>query len=189
MTPEDHRRICVLAGPSGVGKGTVVAQLLEREPRIWLSISATTRAPRPGEREGESYFFVDDEHFDHLVESGEMLEWAVVHGKHRYGTPRQPVLEAYAAGKIPLLEIDLAGARQVRQSLPEAFQIFLAPPSFQELEARLRGRGTETEEAIDRRLETARGELAAQEEFDAVVVNDTVARATGEILDLIAPKR
>ena len=99
------------------------------------------------------------------------------------------MLEAYAAGKIPLLEIDLAGARQVRQSLPEAFQIFLAPPSFQELEARLRGRGTETEEAIERRLETARGELAAQAEFDAVVVNDTVARATGEILDLIAPKR
>lgn len=168
-----------------MGKGTIVKPLLKADPELWLSVSATTRAPRPGEIDGYHYRFVDDDEFDHLVSSGQMLEWAVVHGKHRYGTPRQPVLDALAHGIIPILEVDLAGARQIRESLPEAPQIFLKPPSWEELEKRLRGRGTETEEQIERRLETARIELAAESEFDYVVVNDEVARATSELLHFI----
>ncbi|MDY5153135.1 guanylate kinase [Actinobaculum suis] len=182
---EEHAKIFVIAGPSGVGKGTIVKAMAARSPKIWVSISATTRAPRPHEVDGESYFFVTDQEFDRMVATGQMLEWAVVHGNAKYGTPRAPIEEALRAGKVPVLEIDVAGARQVRTSAPEAVQIFIAPPSWEELERRLRGRGTETETQIARRLQTAQSELAAEPEFDIVVVNDTVARATGQILQIM----
>lgn len=177
--------IFVIVGPSGVGKGTVLRELLEREPRCWLSVSATTRLPRPGEADGADYFFVTPEGFDDLVRQGGMLEWALVHGANRYGTPKEPVLRALDEGRVPILEVDLDGARQIRRSLPEAEQIFMAPPSWQELERRLAERGTESEEERERRLETARRELAAVGEFDAVVVNDSVSRATDELLHIM----
>ena len=182
-------RAFVVVGPSGVGKGTVLKEALARAPECWLSVSATTRDPRPGEREGVDYFFVSDERFDELVETGQMLEWALVHGVNRYGTPRGPVDDAAARGRIPVLELDLAGARQVRPSMPEAAQIFIAPPAWEELERRLRGRGTESPEEIARRLETAREEMAAMEEFDVVVVNDSVSRATEELLRIFGITR
>ena len=173
--------VYVVTGPTAVGKGTVIAALREQFPDIWYSVSATTRAPRPGEIEGQSYYFVSDAEFDELVASGKMLEWALVHGMHRYGTPRDPVLAAAAAGKPVLLELDLAGSRQVRASLPEAVHIFIAPPSWEELVRRLQGRGTEDAAEQARRLETARAEMAAIDEFDVVVVNNTVAQATKEL--------
>jgi len=169
-------RPTVLTGPSGVGKGTLVARLRERHPELWLSVSATTRAPRTGERDGIHYFFHSKERFHELVQSGGLLEWAKFAGNY-YGTPRQPVSERVAKGIPVLLEIELEGARQVRNSLPEATQIFLAPPSIEELENRIRGRGTEAEEAIQRRLKRAKEELAAQTEFDAVIVNDDLETA------------
>ena len=169
-------RPTVLTGPSGVGKGTLVARLRERHPELWLSVSATTRAPRTGERDGIHYFFHSKERFHELVQSGGLLEWAEFAG-NCYGTPRQPVSERLANGIPVLLEIELEGARQVRNSLPEAIQIFLAPPSVEELEKRIRGRGTEAEEAIQRRLKRAQEELAAQTEFDAVIVNDDLETA------------
>ena len=175
----------LIAGPSGVGKGTIVSRLLDASSRIWSSVSATTRPSRPGETEGVHYYFVTDEEFDRLIDEGEMLEWALVHGKHRYGTPRQPVLDVQAKGLIPLLEIDLDGARQIRKSMPEAIQIFIEPPSMEELERRLRGRGTEDGEEIARRLETARGEMAARDEFDVRIVNRDVSGATRQILHLM----
>ncbi|MFT0847120.1 guanylate kinase [Actinomycetaceae bacterium L2_0104] len=177
--------VFVIAGPSGVGKGTVLKEFLSRAPQCWLSVSATTRDPRPGEVDGVHYHFVSDAEFDELVATGQMLEWAVVHGKHRYGTPRQPVEEAVRDGRIAILEVDLAGARQIRESLPAARQIFIAPPSWEELEHRLRGRGTESTEQIERRLETARIEMDAQNEFDDVVSNDSVSRATDDLLHII----
>ncbi|KTF04982.1 MULTISPECIES: guanylate kinase [Trueperella] len=179
----------VLTGPTAVGKGTVIAELRKEMPDLWFSISATTRAPRPGEVDGVNYFFVTHEEFDRLVAEGQMLEWAVVHGLNKYGTPRGPVDEALAQGRTVLLEVDLAGARQIRESMPEAAQIFLAPPSWEELEARLRGRGTESAEEQRRRLETAKVELAAEGEFDEVVVNITVAQATEDILKIMAEGR
>ena len=179
----------VLTGPTAVGKGTVIAELRKEVPDLWFSISATTRAPRPGEVDGVNYFFVTHEEFDRLVAEGQMLEWAVVHGLNKYGTPRGPVDEALAQGRTVLLEVDLAGARQIRESMPEAAQIFLAPPSWEELEARLRGRGTESAEEQRRRLETAKVELAAEGEFDEVVVNITVAQATEDILKIMAEGR
>lgn len=169
-------RPTVLTGPSGVGKGTLVARLRERHPELWLSVSATTRAPRTGERDGIHYFFHSKERFHELVQSGGLLEWAEFAGNY-YGTPRQPVSERVAKGIPVLLEIELEGARQVRNSLPEATQIFLAPPSIEELENRIRGRGTEAEEAIQRRLKRAKEELAAQTEFDAVIVNNDLETA------------
>ncbi len=174
----------VVAGPSGVGKGTILASLCDRAPECWLSISATTRSPRPGEIDGVHYFFLTEKEFDRLLAEGNMLEWAVVHGKHRYGTPRGPVEDALAHGKTVILEVDLDGARQIRSSMPQVRQIFIAPPSFDVLERRLRSRATETEEQIRRRLETARVELAAADEFDIVLVNDSVARATDELLHI-----
>lgn len=174
-----------IVGPSGVGKGTIVSRLLDANSRIWASVSATTRPARAGEIDGVHYHFVSDEEFDRLIDEGQMLEWACVHGKHRYGTPRQPVLDAQEKGLIPLLEIDLDGARQIRQSMPEAVQIFIEPPSMEELERRLRGRGTEDEEEIQRRLETARGEMSARDEFDMCIVNKDVSGATRQILHLM----
>lgn len=174
---------CVLAGPSGVGKGTVVKELLARSGQLRLSVSATTRPPRPGERDGIDYHFISEEEFDHLIASGQMLEWALVHGRYRYGTPRAE-LDADPK-KIVILEVDLAGARSIRSLMPEIPQIFLCPPSWQQLEERLRGRGTENEDQIQARLNTARAELAAQEEFDVIVVNDSVSRATTQILGIL----
>nr|WP_255718350.1 guanylate kinase [Micrococcus sp. ACRRV] len=174
-----------MAGPTAVGKGTVSAYIREHYPQAWLSVSATTRAPRPGEEDGVHYFFTTPEEFDELVAGDQMLEWAVVHGRNRYGTRRDRVAEAVAAGRHVLLEIDLQGARQVRRTLPEATFVFLAPPSWDELVSRLVGRGTEGPEEQRRRLETARLELAAEPEFDAVVVNDAVERAAAELVKLM----
>ena len=173
-------RLALLTGPSGVGKGTLVALLQERHPHLWLSVSATTRAPRAGEQDGVHYFFKTRQDFDALVNSGGFLEWAEF-ASNCYGTPRAPVEERLAAGTPVLLEIELEGARQVRKTFPEALQIFLAPPSFGELERRIRGRGTESAEAIQRRLDRARAELDAQSEFDAVVVNDDLEAAFSEL--------
>jgi len=169
-----------------VGKGTVAAYVRATHPEIWISVSATTRRPRPGEVHGRHYWFVDDAEFDRMVAEGELLEWAVVHGRARYGTPRGPVVEALEAGRPVLLEIDLQGARQVRETMPEAFFVFLEPPSWEELVSRLLGRGTETEEERARRLETAREEMAAASEFDATVVNVEISAAGEELVALIS---
>jgi guanylate kinase len=178
-------RLTVLAGPTAVGKGTVSADLRARYPQVWLSVSATTRAPRPGEVDGVHYHFVTPEEFDAMAADGELLEWAVVHGRNRYGTPRRPVEERLAAGAPALLEIDLQGARQVRTTMPEAQFVFLAPPSMDELVRRLVGRGTEDAEERARRLTTAEVEMAAAVEFDHVIVNDEVRRATDELVALM----
>ena len=178
-------RLTVLAGPTAVGKGTVASAVREAHPEVWISISATTRAPRPGEVDGVHYFFVSDEEFDRMIADGELLEWAVVHSAARYGTPRGPVLAALAEGRPTLLEIDLEGARQVRESMPEAQFVFLAPPSWEELVRRLVGRGTETEEERERRLATARTELAAEPEFDVTIVNHEVHAAADELVTLM----
>lgn len=177
--------VTVLAGPTAVGKGTVSAAIRARYPQIWLSVSATTRPPRPGERDGVHYRFLSEDEFTELVESGQMLEWAVVHGRHRYGTPRGPVEQAVAEGRPVLLEIDLAGARQIRETLPDSRFVFLAPPDWDTLVQRLVGRGTESEEERERRLATARIELAAEGEFDVTVVNDTVDRASAQLAALM----
>ncbi|MCD9152999.1 guanylate kinase [Aeromicrobium duanguangcaii] len=177
-------RLIVLAGPTAVGKGTVAAWVREHHPEIWMSVSATTRPPRPGEIEGEHYHFVSNEEFDRLVAHDGLLEWAVVHGVNRYGTPRAAVEEKLAQGESVLLEIDLQGARQVRAHMPEAYLVFLAPPSWEELVNRLVGRGTETEAERERRLETAREELAAVSEFDTTIVNTEVDEAGRELVDL-----
>lgn len=179
-------RLLVLAGPTAVGKGTVAARIREAYPEIHLSVSATTRAPRPGEIDGVHYFFVGDAEFDRMVAQHELLEYATVHNAYRYGTPRGPVDTALAAGKTVLLEIDLQGARQVRAAEPSATLVFLLPPSWDELVNRLVGRGTEGPEERARRLRTAKAELAAQHEFDHLVVNEDVATAAQEVVDLSA---
>ncbi|WP_454131782.1 guanylate kinase [Microbacterium lacticum] len=177
-------RLVVLAGPTAVGKGTVAAHIRDHHPEIMLSVSATTRPPRPGEVDGEHYYFVDDAAFDRLVETGALLEHATVHNKYRYGTPREPIERALADGRSVLLEIDLQGARQVRAAAPDAKLVFLLPPTWDELMHRLVGRGTEGEEERTRRLRTAKHELASQGEFDYRVVNDDVARAAAEVATL-----
>jgi guanylate kinase len=168
-----------------VGKGTVVSQLAADYPEIFVSVSATTRAPRPGEIHGHHYLFVSDAEFDELIAQDALLEWALVHGRARYGTPRAPVLAALAAGRQALLEIDLQGARQVRVRCPNARFVFLAPPSWEELVRRLEGRGTESSIERERRLLTAREELAAQVEFDHVVVNREVGQAVQDLVALL----
>ncbi len=178
-------RLVVLAGPTAVGKGTVSAHVREHFPEVWLSVSATTRSARPGEQEGVHYHFVDEDEFARMEREGELLESAVVHGLAHYGTPREPVEQALAEGRMALLEIDLQGARQVRQNLPGALFVFLAPPSWDELVRRLVGRGTEDEREREARLATARRELAAQEEFDLTIVNDDVRRAAEELVSLM----
>lgn len=182
--PASRSRLVVLAGPTAVGKGTVAAHIREHHPEILLSVSATTRAPRPGEVEGEHYFFVDDAEFDRMIAAGELLEHATVHNKYRYGTPKAPIDAALAEGRTVLLEIDLQGARQVRAAAPDATLVFLLPPSWDELVQRLVGRGTEDDEERARRLRTAKRELASQGEFDYRVVNDEVARAAAEVAAL-----
>ena len=177
-------RLVVLAGPTAVGKGTVAAYIKDHHPEILLSVSATTRAPRPGEVHGEHYFFVDDAEFDRMIADGELLEHATVHNAYRYGTPRGPIEKALAEGRTVLLEIDLQGARQVREADPSATLVFLLPPSWDELVQRLVGRGTEDAAERARRLRTAKTELASQGEFDYRVMNDDVAHAADEVARL-----
>jgi guanylate kinase len=177
--------LTVLAGPTAVGKGTVSTYVRDHYPQVWLSVSATTRDPRPGEVDGTHYFFVSDEEFDAMARDGQLLEWAVVHNSHRYGTLRSTVEEALGRGRSVLLEIDLQGARQIRSTMPEATFVFLAPPSWDEMVARLVGRGTETAAEQRVRLETAKLELAAEPEFDHTVINDRVERAAAELVQLM----
>ena len=169
-------RLTVITGPSGVGKGSLVKKLLERNKEFWLSISATTRKPREGEMDGEHYFFLERDHFEKLVKENGFLEWAEFAG-NLYGTPRSEVLSQLEQGKQVLLEIELEGARKVRQSFPEAFQLFIAPPSLEELERRIRGRETEEEKSINMRLRRAQDELKAKGEFDELIVNDDFEEA------------
>lgn len=175
----------VLAGPTAVGKGTVAAEVRRCHPEIWISVSATTRSPRPGEEDGVHYWFVSEDEFDAMIERGDLLEWAIVHRAARYGTPRGPVELALAAGRRAMLEIDLQGARQVRRSMPEALFVFLKPPSWEELVRRLVGRGTEEAAERERRLETATAELAAESEFDVCVVNHEVHDAAEQLVSLM----
>ncbi|MEU6013981.1 guanylate kinase [Streptomyces sp. NPDC047515] len=184
VPPDVRPRLTVLSGPSGVGKSTVVAHMRKAHPEVWLSVSATTRKPRPGERNGVHYFFVDNDEFDKLIANGELLEWAEFAG-NRYGTPRRAVLDRLEAGEPVLLEIDLQGARLVRQSMSDARLVFLAPPSWEELVRRLTGRGTESAEVIERRLAAARIELAAESEFDTTLVNTSVEDVARELLALM----
>jgi guanylate kinase len=184
----DRGLVVVVSGPSGVGKGSVHAGLYGLLEGLELSVSATTRGPRPGERDGVAYHFVDDAAFDRMVAGDALLEWAEYAG-HRYGTPRGPLEDAVARGRTVLLEIEVQGALQVRSRLPEALLIFLVPPAFAELERRLRDRGTEDEATIQARLEVARSEMAAQDAFDHVVVNDDLDRCTAEVARLISRAR
>jgi guanylate kinase len=174
----------VLAGPSGVGKGSVVAALRKRHPEVWVSLSATTRAPRPGEAHGVDYLFLSGDEFARLRENDELLESASYAGNW-YGTPRGPVLERLTSGQPALLEIELQGARQVRRTMPEARLVFLVPPSWEELERRLRERATESPEAMRQRLDLARRELAAEDEFDVVLVNDEVEATADRLVSLM----
>jgi guanylate kinase len=177
-------RLTVLSGPSGVGKGTVVTEVRRRHPDVWVSVSVTTRSPRPGEVDGDHYHFVDDVEFDRLIATDGLLEWAEYAG-NRYGTPVAPLRKHLATGAPALLEIELQGARQVRARDPEAQLVFLAPPSWAALVTRLAGRGSEPPAVQERRLALAQAELDAAGEFDAVVVNDDVSRAADELVGLL----
>lgn len=181
----DTSRLVVLSGPTAVGKGTVANRLRQLHPEVFISVSATTRLPRPGEQNGVHYLFVSDADFDRLIATDALLEWAIVHGKHRYGTPRQPLLDALAEGRPAMLELDLQGARQVRATWPDARFVFLAPPSWEELVHRQRIRGTEDAAERERRLQTARQEMAAQGEFDHTIVNCDVEQAVEDLVDLL----
>ncbi|MDO5053588.1 MAG: guanylate kinase [Pseudoclavibacter sp.] len=181
----DRPRLTVLAGPTAVGKGTVSAYIREHYPGVRLSVSATTRSPRPGEVDGVHYHFVTPERFERMAERGELLEHATVHDSHRYGTPRSAVEDALAEGRHVLLEIDLQGARQIKRRMPSARMVFLLPPSWDELVRRLAGRGTEPDEEQVRRLRTAEVELAAQDEFDHRIVNETVPEAARRLAELM----
>ncbi|SEE76321.1 guanylate kinase [Jiangella alba] len=183
--PRSAPRVIVLSGPTAVGKTTVVKKLRAAHPELWISVSTTTRPARPREIDGEHYHFVDDSTFDKMIEQGEFLEWAVVHKRAKYGTPRGPMERALANGDSVLLEIDLQGARQVRETIPDALFVFLAPPSWDELVRRLVGRGTETEAERERRLATAREELAAEAEFDVTLVNTDVETVCEELVALM----
>ncbi len=174
----------VLVGPSGVGKGTVLASLRSLHPQVWLSVSATTRPPRPNEVDGQHYFFLTPAQFDELIAGDGLLEWAVYQDQ-KYGTPRAEVARQIGLGRAVVMELDIQGARQVKQRLRPLRTIFLAPPSMSDLEARLRGRGTESEAAIRRRLERAAHEIAAMDECDHVIVNHQVAAAVEELVNLI----
>lgn len=179
-------RLVVLAGPSAVGKSTIVAGLRDRIDNLYFSVSMTTRAPRPGEVDGRDYYFVSKEEFEAAIAAGRMLEWAEIHsGIQLSGTPAAPVEEALDAGRPVLVEVDLAGVRAIKSTAPDARFVFLAPPSWEELERRLRSRGTETPEVVERRLATAREEMDAQDEFDTIVVNDDISESVDELVDLL----
>ena len=190
MTDSQHGRLIVLCGPAGVGKGTVLGRVREQHPEIWLSVSATTRQPRPGEVDGVNYFFMPEQEFLDKEAAGEFLETADVFGLAHYGTPVKPVVEHLERNIPVILEIDIQGARSVKQRAGElgieVLTEFIAPPSFEELERRLIGRGTETPEQQAKRLETAKIELAAESEFDKVIVNNVVDEAADELWNLIA---
>ena len=191
MTRSDIRRgrLVVLAGPSGVGKSSVVHVLRDLYPDLWFSVSATTREQRPGERDGVDYRFVSAAEFDRMIDQGDLLEWADIHrGTHRSGTPRAPIEARLAAGEHALVEVDLQGARNLRRTMPEALLVFISPPSWEALVERLVGRGTESPDVVERRLATAKEELAAQEEFDTVVVNTDLKSTAHELLKLILDK-
>jgi guanylate kinase len=177
--------LVVLAGPAGVGKGSIVKWILDRHPDFMLSVSSTTREPRAGEIDGVHYNFVSTAEFEKLIAESQMLEWAQVHGKHLYGTPLNELTSAEAQDKHLLLEIDLQGARQVREKIPNALMIFINPPSFEELERRLRSRGTETEDQIQTRLTTARMELAAAGEFDYQLTNLDLEACARQVVELV----
>jgi guanylate kinase len=183
-TRPEKSRLTVLSGPSGVGKDAVIEEIRARAPWIWLSISMTTRKPRDYEVDGKHYHFVDRRTFEHQIRTGQLLEWAEFAG-NLYGTPRGAVEAHLAVGDPVLLKIDLQGARQVRDAMPDARLVFLAPPSVAELKRRLRGRGTESEETIRRRMEHADDELKAEPEFDLTVVNDSIERAAAELVGLL----
>lgn len=182
---DNAARLTVLSGPSGVGKGSVVAEIRRHHPSVWLSVSVTTRPPRPGEEHGKQYYFVSRDEYDEMVAAGDLLEHAEFAG-NGYGTPRRPVAERLASGRPALLEIELQGARQVRAAMPDAQFVFLAPPSWDELVRRLVGRGTEDEDTIRRRLDAAVIELAAEKEFDVTIVNDNVGQAATELVELLS---
>jgi len=187
-TQQDARRgrLIVLAGPSGVGKSSVVTWLREELPELYFSVSATTRARRPGEVDGRDYRFLTAADFDALIATDALLEWAQIHaGLHRSGTLRQPVQEALAAGRPVLVEVDLQGARAIKAMVPEAVTVFLEPPSFEELARRLRARGTESQAQFARRLDTARTEMAARDEFDVAVINDDLPTVVAQLVDLL----
>ena len=190
MTDSRHGRLIVLCGPAGVGKGTVLGRVREQHPQIWLSVSATTRKPRPGEVDGVNYFFMTEQEFLAKEDAGEFLETADVFGLAHYGTPVKPVVEHLEQNIPVILEIDIQGARSVKQRAGElgldVMTVFIAPPSFEELERRLVGRGSETPEQQAKRLETAKIELAAEPEFDKVIVNNVVDDAANELWNLIA---
>jgi len=186
--PHEHLRgrLIVLAGPSGVGKSSVVTALREKLPELYFSVSATTRDPRPGEVDGVDYRFVGPAGFDRLLERGDLLEWAEIHGGlQRSGTLRSPVEEACAAGRPVLVEVDLQGARAIKAAIPESITVFLLPPSWDELARRLRGRGTESQAQYERRLVTAREELAASDEFDVSIVNEDVQVVVAQLVELL----
>lgn len=183
--PHHRGMLVILAGPSGVGKGTIVSWITSHHPDFVLSVSATTRPPRVSEKEGEHYFFVSPRQFHTLMEQGELLEWAIVHGEHLYGTPLAPVESLLDQGKNVILEIDVQGAKQVKRRVKRALSIFVAPPSFDALRDRLEARGTEDGPERERRLSTARRELRRQGEFDHVVVNHSVEEAGQSIVDLV----
>lgn len=177
----------VISGPSGAGKGTLVARLLRENEQAWVSVSVTTRKPRDKESEGIDYFFVSKQEFENMIDSDQLLEWACVHGSY-YGTPRKTVEEKIALGQQVILEIDVQGAFQIREKMPSAYLIFIAPPSLEVLEKRLRKRGTETEENIQQRMETARVELSRKMEYDMVLVNDELAQAVSQLCAYIKTK-
>lgn len=177
-------RLAVLSGPSGVGKSTVVESIRRADPRIWLSVSVTTRQPRPGEVHGREYLFVTEKQFESMAAAGKLLEWARFAG-NLYGTPRRPVLERLTAGVPVLLEVDVVGARQVRRALPTALLVFLAPPSWDELVRRLTARETEPEPVIKERLAAARAELTAEQEFDVTLVNTSVTDVRDQLVALM----
>ena len=179
-------KLAVIAGPTAVGKGTVVRRLLQLDPSVKLSVSATTRSPRPGEVDGIDYYFWTNQQFDEAIESNQLLEYAVVHGENRYGTPRAPIEKELAQGSKVILEIDIQGAAQVKAAMPESLSIFIMPPSWDELVSRLNGRGTESPEQQAKRLETAVVELAAADSFDYKVINDDVDKCATKVLDLLS---
>jgi guanylate kinase len=179
-----NAKVFVITGPSGVGKGTLIRGLLERVPELELSVSATTRAPRPGEREGMEYHFMTKEEFERRAAAGSFVEHAAYSG-NRYGTLRSELERRLEAGAPVVLEIEVQGARQVREAMPEAVAVFIAPPSRDALRVRLVGRGTDAPEQVDERLRTADQELEAQPEFAHVIINDRLEQATDELVDVV----